>query len=161
MEATDRAKHVLPGEGKALWVAGDLLTFKVVGKDTGEAFCLGEELTPPQGGPPPHIHHREDEALYVLEGEYEFMLGEHTIRAGAGSVVYLPKGILHTFKNVGTTTGRMLAVVSPAGLENFFEEVGDPVMDRSSPPPFGQAEIQRLLETAPKYGIEIPPPPGK
>ncbi len=66
METKDRAKHVAPGGGKALWVAGDLITFKVVGEDTGGAFILAEDVTPPGGGPPPHVHHREDETFCVL-----------------------------------------------------------------------------------------------
>ena len=160
METKNRAKHVAPGEGKALWVAGDLVTLKVVGEDTDGAFLLGEELSPPGGGPPPHIHHREDEMFCVLDGEYEFLVGERTIRAGAGSVVYVPSNVPHTFKNVGTTPARMLAFVMPAVFEGFLEEVGEEAADQSSPPPFGQEEIERLLATAPKYGIEMLPPSG-
>jgi quercetin dioxygenase-like cupin family protein len=159
MEATDRAKHVSPGEGKTLWVAGELLTLKMVREDTDGAFTLLEEVTPPQGGPPPHMHSREDEAFYVLEGEFEFMVGDRVIPVTAGSVVYGPRGIQHAFKNVGAAPGRMLVLVMPAGLEKFFEEVGEPTTDPSSPPPFGPAEIERLLAAAPKYGQEIPPPP--
>jgi quercetin dioxygenase-like cupin family protein len=123
METKDRTKHVAPGEGKALWVAGDLVTLKVVGEDTDGAILLGEEVSPPGGGPPPHIHHREDETFYVLEGEYEFLVGERTIRADAGSGVHDPRNIPHTFKNVGTTPARMLAFVTPAGFEVFLEPV--------------------------------------
>ena len=161
METKDRAKHVAPGEGKALWVAGDLVTFKVVGEDTNGAFILAEEVSPPGGGPPPHIHRREDEIFCVLEGEYEFLVGERTIRAGAGSVVYGPRNIPHTFKNVGTSPARMLAFVTPAGFEEFLEEVGEEAADGSSPPPFGQEQIEKLLATAPKYGIEMLPPPAQ
>ena len=160
METKERAKHVDPGEGKALWVAGDLVTLKVVGEDTDGAFLLGEEASPPGGGPPPHIHHREDEIFCVLEGEYEFLVGERTIRARAGSVVYGPRNVPHTFKNVGTTPARMLAFVTPAGFEGFLKEVGEQATDGSSPPPFGQEEIERLLAVAPKYGIEMLPPSG-
>ncbi len=160
METKDRARYVAPGEGKAIWVAGDLVTLKVVGEDTGGAFLLGEEVSLPGGGPPPHIHHREDEIFCVLEGEYEFLVGERTIRAGAGSIVYGPRNIPHTFKNVGTTPARMLAFVTPAGFEGFLEEVGQEATDGSSPPPFGQEEIERLLATAPTYGIEMLPPSG-
>jgi quercetin dioxygenase-like cupin family protein len=158
METRNRAKHVAPGEGKTLWVAGDLVTLKMVGDDTDGAFLLGEEFSPPGGGPPPHIHHREDEMFCVLEGEYEFLVGERTIRAGAGSVVYGPRNLPHAFKNVGTTPARMLAFVTPAGFEGFLEEVGEEATDKSSSPSFGQEEIELLLATAPKYGIEMLPP---
>ena len=152
METTDRAKHVPPGQGNPLCVEGELLTLKVVGEATDGAFTLLEEVTPSQGGPPPHIHHREDEAFYVLEGELEFLVEGRTIPASAGSVVYGPRDILHAFKNVGTTPSRMLVLVAPAGLEKFFEEVGEPATDDSSPPPFGPVEIERLLAAAPKSG---------
>jgi quercetin dioxygenase-like cupin family protein len=158
METTDRAKHLLPEEGKSLWVAGELVTLKVVGEETDGAFALLEDVTPPQGGPPPHIHYREDETFYVLEGVLEFLVGESTFRATAGSVVYAPRNLLHTYKNVGTTSSKMLVLVAPAGLERFFEEVGESATDPSSPPPFGQVEIEKLLAVAPKYGQEIPPP---
>lgn len=158
METKNRAKHVAPGEGKTLWVAGDLVTLKMVGNDTDGAFLLGEEFSPPGGGPPPHIHHREDEMFCVLEGEYEFLVGERTIRAGAGSVVYGPRNLPHAFKNVGTTPARMLAFVTPAGFEGFLEEVGEEATEQSSSPSFGQEEIELLLATAAKYGIEMLPP---
>lgn len=160
MESKDGAKHLAPGEGKALWVAGDLVTLKVVGKDTDGAFAFGEVVSLPGGGPPPHIHHREDEILYVLEGELEVLVGERTIQAGAGSTVYGPRNLPHTFKNVGSTPARMLGFATPAGIEEFFEEVGEEATDKSSSPPFGQEQIERLLAVAPKYGMEILPPSG-
>jgi quercetin dioxygenase-like cupin family protein len=161
METKVRAKHVAPGEGKALWVAGDLVTFKVVGEDTGGAYSLFEVESNPGGGPPPHVHRSEDEIFCVLEGEHEISIGGRTIRAGAGSVVYGPKNVAHSYKNVGATPGRILGFVAPAGLEGFFEEVGEEATDESSPPPFGQKETERLLAAAPKYGIEIQSPPAQ
>jgi len=160
METKDQVKHLAPGEGKALWVVGDLVTLKVVGKDTEGAFALAEVVSLPGGGPPSHIHHHEDEIFCVLEGEYEFLVGERVNRASAGSVIYGPRSISHNFKNVGTTPASMLAFVMPAGLEEFLEEVGEVATDKSSPPPFGQEEIGRLLAAAPKYGIEILTPSG-
>ena len=158
METKDRAKHVAPGEGKALWVAGDLVTFKVVGEDTGGAYSLFEVESNPGEGPPPHVHRSEDEIFCVLEGEHEVSIGGRTIRASAGSIVYGPRNVSHAYKNVGETPGRIIGFVAPAGLEGFFEEVGEEATDESSPPPFGQKEIEKLLAAAPKYGIEILPP---
>lgn len=160
METKERARHVAPGGGKGLWVAGDLVTLKVVGKDTGGRFTLGEDVSPPGGGPPPHVHRREDEVFCVLEGEYEFVIGERTIRAGAGSILYGPRDVPHAFKNVGAAPAKMLAFITPAGLEGFFEEAGEEATEDSSPPTFGREEIERLLAVAPKYGIEILPPAG-
>jgi mannose-6-phosphate isomerase-like protein (cupin superfamily) len=158
VEAKDRAEQVAPGEGKAFWVAGDLVTFKVVSEDTDGAYSLFEVVSNPGGGPPPHVHHHEDEIFCVLEGEHEVSIGERTIRADAGTVVYGPKNVAHAYKNVGATSGKILGFVAPAGLEGFFEEVGGEATDELSPPPFGQKETERLLAAAPKYGIEIPPP---
>ena len=161
MEANGRgAAHVAPGEGKSLWVVGDLITLKLVGRDTGGACTVLEEITPPQGGPPPHIHGHEDETLYVLEGELEFLIGERTIPATAGDVFYGPRGVPHTWKNVGTTPSRVLGVITPGGFEGFFEEVGEPVTDPSSPPS-GPPDIKKIMATTAKYGLEILPPPGQ
>jgi quercetin dioxygenase-like cupin family protein len=158
MQKMDAAKYIPPGEGESLWVVGELLTLKIVGEDTSGAFAILEEITPPQGGPPPHMHSREDETFYVLEGELEFQVSERTILATAGSIIYGPRNILHTLKNVGTTPSSMLVFVTPAGLEKMFEEVGEPVTDPSSPPE-GPPDIERLVATNRKYGVEIPPPP--
>ena len=157
MQKMDVAKYIPPGEGESLWVVGELLTLKVVGTDTSGAFAVLEEITPPQGGPPPHMHSREDETFYVLEGELEFRVSDRTLLATAGSVIYGPRGILHTFKNVGTTPSRILVLVTPAGLEKMFEELGEPVTDPSSPPE-GPPDIERLMAVNRKYGVEIPPP---
>jgi mannose-6-phosphate isomerase-like protein (cupin superfamily) len=151
--------HVPPGEGQMRSVVGNLVTFKISGDDAAEAFTLGEEITPPEGGPPPHMHTREDETFYVLEGEQEFVVGGRTISATAGSVVYGPRGIVHSFRNVGSTPSRMAVIITPAGLERFFDEVGEPVTDPSSAPE-GPHDVERLVAVARKYGIEIPAPPA-
>jgi len=123
MEGSDRTvAHLASGEGESVWLLGDLYTFKAVSEDTGGAFALWETTSPPQGGPPPHLHHREDETFYVLEGEMEFWAGGETIRAGAGYFVYIPRGTMHTFKNVGTTPATFLGTVVPGGFEKFFLE---------------------------------------
>jgi len=161
MEANERGVTLVPpGEGKKLWVTDELMTLKASGEDTGGAYSLADSMVPPQGGPPPHIHHREDEAFWVLEGELEVSVGENRFRAGTGSFVHLPRGVLHSYQNVGTAPARFLTLMVPAGLERFFEEVGKPGTDLSSQPPFEEEDIDRLLAVAPNYGVEIPPPPG-
>jgi quercetin dioxygenase-like cupin family protein len=154
-----RAIHVPPGEGTMLWVVGLLITFKMVGEDTFGKFALIEEIIPPEGGPPLHTHTREDETFYVLEGELEFMVGERTFLATTGSVVYGPRNIPHAFRNVGSAPSRMSVLITPAGLEELYEEVGKRVTDSSSPPE-GPPDIEKLLAVNQKYGLEIPPPPG-
>jgi quercetin dioxygenase-like cupin family protein len=144
-----------PGEGKAYWVVGDLYTILASGEDTSGAYALIHVEVPPGGGPPPHVHRREDEAFYVLQGEVAFQADGRDIAATAGTWVTLAKGSLHTFRNTGTATARMLIVVTPAGLERFFAEVGQPAADRSSPPPLTPGDIEKLLAVAPRYGLEI------
>ena len=109
-----RVAQIPPGEGKrSLWVLGELLTYKIPSHKTGGAYSLFEVATHPGAGPPPHIHHREDETFYVLEGDYEFLIEGRTLRAEAGFLLYVPKNILHAHKNVGHGVGRMLVSQAP------------------------------------------------
>jgi mannose-6-phosphate isomerase-like protein (cupin superfamily) len=160
-----RIAHVGPAEGvRSRQVFGELVTCKVTSDRTGGAYSLFEVTTQPGEGPPPHVHHREDESFYVLEGEYEFFSGEGIIRVGAGSLLCVPRGALHAHKNVGTGVGRLLATQTPGGLyERFFEEVGEAVDgDDGGPPAFEDRPdartIMEIVEIAAAHGIEIPPP---
>ncbi len=159
LEGNSGAYTPLDG-GDSVWLVGDRITVKLTSEDTGGVYSVAEEISPPQGGPPPHTHRHEEETLYVLEGEVEFLLGEYTIPAEAGSCVYVPRGTLHTFKNVGTSRSRVLAVLSPGGFEKFFLEAGEPAPEGSSPPE-GEPDVRRIVEVGQKYGLEIPPPPGQ
>src|SRR5918998_6729911 len=129
--------HVPAGEGQSIWIVGDTHTLKAVGEDTNEAYMLLEVSVSPQAGPPPHIHHREDEFYYVLEGELEILNGDRTFMASAGAFVNIPGGNLHRFKNVGAAPARMLVFFTPAGMANFFFEAGPPAQEGGSAPPFG------------------------
>jgi quercetin dioxygenase-like cupin family protein len=144
MEANQQqeALHLPKGEGKMLWVVDELMTIKASGEDTDVAYSLTDSVVSSGGGPPPHVHHREHEAFWVLEGELEVQVGENTFRAGAGSFVHLPKDIQHAYQNVGTGPARFLTLMVPGGLEKFFEEVGKPgTVDVSSPPPFEEEDL--------------------
>jgi quercetin dioxygenase-like cupin family protein len=154
---TKQAKvtYVPPGGGRSIWAVGDTYTFKAVSEDTNGVYTLFEASVPPQSGPPPHIHHWEDEAYYVLEGELEILDNNRTIKVSAGSFVHIPRGTLHRFKNVGETTARMLVFFTPGGAENFFFEVGLPAKGGGTAPPLGPEEIERTLALAPKYGWEV------
>jgi quercetin dioxygenase-like cupin family protein len=95
-----------PGEGTHLDVLGDLITLLVSGNQTNGAFTVLSETSPPGGGTPLHTHHNEDEALYVLQGEYEIQCGEQTVRARAGAFVFAPREIPHKLTNVSTRERR-------------------------------------------------------
>jgi quercetin dioxygenase-like cupin family protein len=145
-----------PGEGRTVAVVGDVYRFLAVGEETGGRYALWESVVPPGGGPPPHVHSREEEGFYVLEGEVTFLAGDERIVAGPGVFINMPVGTQHTFKNESSQPARMLISVAPAGLERMFFEVGVPVPEgtQSAPPPTKE-EIERLLAAAPRYGIEI------
>ncbi|OUL31165.1 cupin [Nostoc sp. RF31YmG] len=145
-----------PGEGDTYVVAGDVVTFKAVSEDTDGKYALFEIFVEPQIGPPPHIHTHEDEAFYIQEGTFEFHLDDQTIVANIGTFLHSPKGQLHYFKNIGSTTGKLLCWTTPAGIEKFFAEVGTKVASPLAPPPPITPEvIERIIATAPKYGIQI------
>lgn len=149
------------GEGERFWVLGDLYTFKVTGKQTKGAFTVVDQTIQPQGGPPPHIHHREDEAFYVLEGKFSFLCGDKQSIFEAGSFVYIPKGTLHTFKNVGELQGRLLVTITPAGLEEFFYSIGTPATDSATPPALGPGVIDKVMQLAPIYEMDVVLPDRK
>jgi len=153
--------HIPPGEGaRSLWVMSVLVTCKIPSHRTGGAYTLFEVATQPGSGPPPHVHHREDESFYVLEGEFEFLIGGETLRVGAGSLLYFPKGTLHAHRVLGEAVGRMLVTQTPGGLyERFFEEVGRPAKGEAGPRFFEeQANVESIVAAAAKHGIELPPP---
>ncbi len=145
-------KVVPPGAGKSLSVLGDVVTSLVVGADTGGAYAVQQQVSQPGGGPPLHRHSWEDEGFFVLEGEYEFRVGDQTVRAAPGTFVFGPRGIPHTFKCVGTRPGKVQVIISPPGFERFFEELD--VLAKEGPPDMGQ-----VIALAGKYGVEVLGPP--
>jgi quercetin dioxygenase-like cupin family protein len=156
-ERSPLAHTIEPGGGVALWVLGSIYTFKARGRETGGAYAIVEGTVLPGQGPPRHIHHAEDECFFVLEGEFSFLYETRTIQGGQGTFVRIPRGVLHTFSNVGDGPGRVLIVVSPAGLDEFWEKVGTHVSDPAIPPTPDPAEMERILALAPQYHLEIRP----
>jgi mannose-6-phosphate isomerase-like protein (cupin superfamily) len=150
----------LPNEGRTLAVVGDVYRFLVTGEETDGRYALWEAIVLPGGGPPPHVHSREEEGFYVLEGQVSFYLGAERIVATAGTCVNVPVGSLHSFKNESQQPAKMLITVAPAGLELMMFEVGRPLPPgATSAPPPSPDEIARLLAAAPRYGIDIQLPP--
>src|SRR5215471_6826219 len=87
------------------------------------AYSLAIETTPPHSGVLLHVHHREAEASYILEGEYEIQCGDRTIHAAKGAFVFLPRGVLNRFKNVTDTPGSYIYIASPGGFEKFMDQM--------------------------------------
>ncbi len=114
---------VQPGEGTVLETpTGDMLTIKAGTGQTGASLTVMDFQFSPKNGPALHTHLRDDELWYVLEGEFRFRAGDAWFRVPAGGMAFGPRGVPHTFQNVGETTGRMLVITTPSGLERFFEE---------------------------------------
>jgi len=141
---------------EAYYVAGDRYTLLASGAETEGQFVLFDGLIGPGGGPPPHTHARESESFYVLEGRVSFFDGVKWSVAEPGAFVHVPRLQQHAFRNDMASPARMLIQAAPAGLELFFAEVGKRVSDFNAPPPaMTDEDIRKLIETAPRYGMEI------
>lgn len=139
----DAAKETIPAERGRAW--------KVIGEDTAGAYALVEGTLQAGAGPEPHRHSREDEGFYVVDGQVEFKVGKRTIVASAGSFLFASRGLPHTFKNAGTTPARYLMIVSPAGLEKFFQERNALEKELPRTDPSFSTKLKALNE---KYGLE-------
>jgi quercetin dioxygenase-like cupin family protein len=159
MPNNTRIIHLESGEGDAFSAVGDVYRNLATSRQTEGVYTLHEIRVSPNNGPPPHIHSREDESFFVLEGEIEFQVGDEKITARPGTFIQGPRGIAHSFKNNTQLPARMLVFITPAGFENFVSEFAQPVASFASPAiPASKDEIDKLLAAAPKYGIQILPP---
>ncbi|WDD36748.1 cupin domain-containing protein (plasmid) [Nostoc sp. UHCC 0926] len=166
METILKSIAVPSGEGKSFLVLpGETMTLKATSADTDGAYTLIEVTDEPQAGPPFHLHRREDESFYILEGTFAFQIGvgeasrreaslkeTRTVTATAGCFITAPKGVPHSYKNIGTTPARMLTLFVPAGIENFFE-------DLSKLTAAGTLDIDSIAAVAAMQGMELVPPP--
>ena len=145
-------------EGEAVSMLGERLALKAGSKHTGGAFSLLEDRVAPGGGPPPHIHHDEDEAFYILDGQLKVQCGEESFTAESGAFVFLPRGVPHTFSVLGDDVARFLVICSPAGIEGLFQELGEPATSLEPEPLSGPPDIERLIRIANKYNVTLLPP---
>lgn len=150
-----------PNEGEALWFMGSLATIKASTEGTGGAVAVIEHTGPQNSGSPLHVHHREDEWFYVLEGELTIWVDGQVIRAPAGSFAFAPKHLPHTFTVSSPEGARYLLVTEPAGFESFMRSSAEPASALTLPPPPSEApDVERLGALAAEYGIDILGPPG-
>lgn len=148
------------GEGEALWFLGQLVTIKASSESTAGRVGVTETLAPRGSGSPLHVHHNEDEWFYVIEGELTFWVGGQVITAPAGSFVYGPREVPHTFI-VSSEQARFLLVVEPAGFEGFVRALGQPAQELVIPLPATEPpDVAAMAALAAEYGIEILGPPG-
>jgi len=148
----------LEGEGEATWFQPNLMRIKATAADTGGAYGLVESWVRAGSSPPLHVHHREDEAFYVLEGQVRFHADGRDILAGPGSFVFLPRDVPHTFVVEGDREARVLTLMTPGGGEGFFVDAGRPAGGPGLPPA-GPPDVALQARVAPTYAAEILGPP--
>jgi quercetin dioxygenase-like cupin family protein len=137
-----------PGEGTSLQLADVALTFKATSAETGGVYSLIEGVWQPSGfGPLPHIHTEQEESFYVLEGEFDFLIGEDKLRAEPGTFLVVPRGVLHAFA-AANAPGRLMFMHTPP-LEGFFFELADLMKGGPADP----SEIRTVMG---RWGMEAP-----
>jgi quercetin dioxygenase-like cupin family protein len=152
--ATTDGYALAAGDGERIWIVADTMTLKATGESTGGSLVLIENLTAPGGGPPPHVHTREDEFFYVLNGTFEILIGGELHALEPGGFAYVPRGTVHNFRNTAETPSRILVGFTPGGIEGFFRASGRPATDDGPAPPVDDDEIARTMAAAPRYGLE-------
>jgi quercetin dioxygenase-like cupin family protein len=148
---------VRKGEGEARWWFGALAEIKATAADTGGLMSIVEVTEPPGSEAPLHVHHRDDEGFWVLEGDVTFEVGQTTIEASAGDYVFGPRGIPHRF-TVGDQGCRMLFVLVPGGIEDVIRATSEPAQSRTLPPPPAEPtaeEVERLKAIVKEHGYEL------
>ena len=156
--ASDRPYILGPGEGPAYWSLGGRFVTKL-GAPSGEGrVTLVEALATRAAEPPVHIHHREDESWYVLDGQLTFHVGGQVLVAPTGSFVFAPRGIAHAF-TVEIEPTRVLVLAAPAGFERFMAEAGTEAIGDEPPPELRMLGPEILGPIGERYGIEIVGPP--
>ena len=143
-------------DAAAYWSLGELLTMYATAEQTGGAFSLVEERLPKGAEPPPHVHRREDEAFFLLDGELTVRVGDETFGARPGSFVFCPRDVPHLL-TVETDAVRILTLCTPGGLDAMFVELGEPAGSRTPPPPAGPPDVERVVRVAAAYGAELLP----
>ena len=131
---------------RVVWMPGEVCTeVHLTGEDTDDLFCLLVDHPPAGWSLPAHLHRGAAETIYVLEGEFEMTVDGHRSLLATGETLHVPAGTVHSGKNVGSTLGRRIVIISPAGMENFFLEVGAPSAD-------DEIEQAAALDSATRHG---------
>jgi quercetin dioxygenase-like cupin family protein len=143
------AAIVRQNAARVLHAFGLEITILLDGERTGGALTMWKEITPPGGGPPPHYHLNEDETFHVIEGRVAFFLNGEWNEVGPGGTAFMPRGIVHTFKNIGDQPSRMLNMTMPSGFEKFFARCAD---EFAKP---GEPDMSCIVEIGAEHGIHF------
>lgn len=152
--------HLGADEGDAYDFLSTLNFIKASGAATSNSLAVIEQRLPAGFSPPPHIHHNEDEAFYLLTGEIVGQVSDQQFPARAGSFLWLPRGVQHGFVVSNDGPCSMLIITTPSGFDRFVTEVGSPTTTLDRLPEPSEPDVPRLIEIAGRYGIEFPPPPS-
>ena len=161
MKSTNKSITTVAQEGPSLSMVGDTYRILIGSEQTSGAYALVDMLIPLKGGPPPHSHSDFQEAFYILDGEIEVITKERKFTATKGSYVNIPfNGPIHKFTNKIDKTAHILCLITPAGMEKMFEEIGKPVapgtfLPRPKMTPEEQKQVQSIAE---RYGQTLYPP---
>jgi quercetin dioxygenase-like cupin family protein len=138
---------------KPMWVLGIMLTVHTGSETTGGGYAVTSDYVLPGQGVPMHVHTREDEAIYVVDGEVTITIGDLQQVARPGDVAHMPRNVAHRFQNTSDRPARIVLVFTPGGIEGLFREVGKPVSDPSEhPPAITAADIAAARNAAERYG---------
>ncbi|MGQ0679228.1 MAG: quercetin 2,3-dioxygenase [Actinomycetota bacterium] len=157
MAGTDTLKPVATtsDQGEARWWLGALAVIKASGADTGGQMTIVEVTDPPQAEIPLHVHHREDEAFWILEGSATIEVGDEVFEAGPGDYVFGPRDIPHRY-TTGDSGCRLLFICTPAGFEGLIREMSVPAASRTLPPPMEQEpDWEHVAAVAKAHGCEL------
>jgi quercetin dioxygenase-like cupin family protein len=141
---------------RSVWYMGSLVTVLARSEDTAGKFGLFEMVTRPGAEPPAHVHEREDELIFVKEGDVDCYLGGHMTTLSRSGSVFLPRGVPHRFK-VLSAKARFLVLVTPGGYEGIFRDLGEPAERLTLPETVTKANARQLAETVARYGVRFLP----
>jgi quercetin dioxygenase-like cupin family protein len=149
-------KMIAPELSNSYWYIGHLMSILISASDTGGSFSLIHGFEIKGLEPPPHIHTREDESFYILNGEIDYTVDQKVFSARQGDWVFLPRNIQHSFR-VKTDQAEVIIHLSPGGFEDYFREMSEPAKELVIPPrPQGPPDVKRIVATASKYGVKFP-----
>jgi len=140
---------IAKGDARVLHAFGEEVIIHLDGERTAGKLTMWTEVTPPGGGPPQHYHLNEDETFHVLEGRVAFFLNGEWREIGPGGAAFMPRGVVHTFKNVGDQPSRMLLTTMPSGFEEFFARCAAEFARPGGP------DMARIIEIGVEHGIHF------
>jgi quercetin dioxygenase-like cupin family protein len=148
-------------EGDAIWMFDALDTIKAGAGETGGALSVVEYLDFEGSSVPLHVNERWDSGFYIIDGDYTFVVADESLATSSGAWVFVPRNTAHAWR-CESARGRVLRIATPAGIEAFYRDVGEPVVDRTRQPSRSEPDVEGLSSAAAQHGIAIVgPPPGR